>query len=156
MLLNLGTNALRVTSKKGGEIQIKTGIFTKEDKTFLRISVIDNGPGIDKQDLPKLFKPFVKIERHCDTKQKGLGLYICKLICTSLGGDITVESGVFGSAFTFWIPVKIIEEYDIGLPSSRRIADVNEVSNEDVIFKTKASLSQKEVMRRKPKNKIED
>jgi DNA topoisomerase VI subunit B len=79
-----------------------------DDKIFLRVCVKDNGPGISQGDLQKLFKPFSKLSStsQLNPNGSGLGLYNCKLICTSLGGDITIESELNkGTKVTFWTQV---------------------------------------------------
>jgi signal transduction histidine kinase len=64
--------------------------LARDGKSFLQISVFDNGPGISPADKSKLFKPFSKLaaHSHLNPNGSGLGLSICKLICQSLGGDI--------------------------------------------------------------------
>ena len=88
---------------------------------MLSIGVIDNGPGISKEDQLKLFKPFGTLEANADLNPNGigLGLSICKMICCCLGGDITVSSD-FGTEFTFWVVVKKPIEHDLYLPLTTR------------------------------------
>lgn len=109
VLQNLLSNARKFVPRKHGLITLKTGTFTKNETLFLQISVRDNGCGISKEDVKKLFKPFSKLadSQHVNPEGNGLGLNICKSICVSLGGDIKVESlqGAW-TEFTFWVPVK--------------------------------------------------
>lgn len=68
-------------------------------------SVIDAGPGIPADELPRIFDPYWSAERHAK-KGTGLGLYICKSIIEMHGGTISVEStpGV-GTTFVVELPV---------------------------------------------------
>jgi signal transduction histidine kinase len=79
------------------------------DRIPLTISVIDEGPGISKDDQKKLFNNFVQIRPNTiqQGQGSGLGLAICKQIVNLHGGFITVKSeeGV-GSTFSFTIPFK--------------------------------------------------
>jgi signal transduction histidine kinase len=56
VLLGLQTNALKVTSS--GKVETKVEIVERIEDSFLRISVIDTGIGIAKEDHQKLFKLF--------------------------------------------------------------------------------------------------
>ena len=56
VLLGLQTNALKFTSS--GKVETKVEIVEKTEDSFLRISVIDTGIGIAKEDHQKLFKLF--------------------------------------------------------------------------------------------------
>lgn len=76
---------------------------------YARFSVIDQGPGISKSDLEKLFRIDVNHKEIGSSKEKGsgLGLVITNEFITRMGGEIKVESkpGV-GSKFKFTIPLK--------------------------------------------------
>ena len=71
---------------------------------MIKISVKDNGIGIQPNDISKLFKLFGFIDstKEMNTKGIGLGLYICKKIINIFGGDVSVDSEYKkGSQFTF-------------------------------------------------------
>lgn len=63
-------------------------------KTFLNyaIEIEDEGVGISKENIPKLFIDFAKLEEHekINTNGTGLGLSICKLIIEKMRGRIDV------------------------------------------------------------------
>lgn len=110
--------------KVDGIIKIQISNLFRDGKSFLQISVYDNGPGISPDDKIKLFKPFSKLaaHSHLNPNGNGLGLSICKLICRSLGGDIVVHSDdKKWTKFTFWIQVTEVQDCDADpLPSGRR------------------------------------
>jgi signal transduction histidine kinase len=63
--------------------------------------VRDNGPGIARQDLEKIFRPGYTTK----SRGSGLGLYICKSIVEGFGGSILVASKPgHGAVFTVEIP----------------------------------------------------
>ena len=71
------------------------------------ISVRDNGIGISKEHIPRLFERFYRVDRGRSRKQggTGLGLAIVKHIVNAHGGHMTVESVLgAGSTFTMHIP----------------------------------------------------
>ena len=59
-----------------------------------QIDVKDNGPGLDQEDLERIFDPFVRLEtsRSRDTGGIGLGLSIARAIIHSHGGEITLQN----------------------------------------------------------------
>jgi len=104
VLTNLIDNAIKFTDK--GAIKIFTEF--REGDASVKVCVEDKGIGILKEDIPKIFQPFIQVGENSGKKKggTGLGLVICKEIIEQLGGKIWVES-VFkkGSRFYFSLPV---------------------------------------------------
>ena len=72
----------------------------------LEFEVEDNGPGIDKIDLPHIFEKFYRGKKGAKGKGTGMGLAIARAIMLAHGGEITVESNPeHGSTFRFWVPL---------------------------------------------------
>lgn len=86
-LTNIIKNCLEHT-REGGKIQIELS----ETPLFSRISISDNGEGIDSRDLPHIFKRFYKGSNSVKTESIGIGLALAKLIIESQNGDISVTS----------------------------------------------------------------
>lgn len=112
VLLNLVGNALKY-SPKGGRISV----LGRADGANVVISVEDQGPGIPKEALDKVFEEFFRVQGEANRKVSGagLGLTITKGILEAMGGRIWVESEFGkGSAFKFSVPrlgpVKIPEK----------------------------------------------
>jgi signal transduction histidine kinase len=83
-------------------------IRTRRNNKFLEISIKDQGIGIAKKDLPKLFKKFSRIDNMLsgEVSGTGLGLYLAKKIMTLHGGLILVNSKINeGSIFTIMLPM---------------------------------------------------
>lgn len=98
---NLITNAI-YWSPQEATIVIK-GNRHKDKKEWFLISVIDEGPGIQEDQLEKVFMPFFTT-RHGGT---GLGLANVKKIIEHHGGTITAENNPdSGAAFTTIMPFK--------------------------------------------------
>ncbi|MBU2646293.1 HAMP domain-containing protein [bacterium] len=107
-LVNLLDNAVIYSGEKS-EVRIEAGM----DKTEIQIRVIDNGPGIQKKDLPRLFERFYRAEkaRSRDLGGTGLGLSIVKHIIQLHGGRVTVDTVLGkGSTFTLYLPVTDLPE----------------------------------------------
>jgi two-component system, OmpR family, sensor histidine kinase KdpD len=73
----------------------------------LEFDVEDNGPGIDKLDLPHIFEKFYRGKKGAKLgKGTGMGLAIARAIVRAHGGDIVVESSPeHGCTFRFWVPL---------------------------------------------------
>ena len=102
VLRNLLNNAIKFSSR--GE---RVEIVLKDIKTSWEISVIDQGMGIAKEHLDKLFRIEAKVKTDGTAGEKGtgLGLIICKEFVEKNGGKISVESKVNQrTTFTFTIP----------------------------------------------------
>lgn len=102
ILRNLIANALKF-SMPGGNIII----ITEEDGDWLKISVQDNGVGMDETTKEKLFRidQSIKSTGTMGEKGTGLGLILCKEFVEKHGGTISVESEPGkGSKFTFSLP----------------------------------------------------
>ena len=100
VLLNLCGNALNHTPK-GGHIEV---ISSNKDGDLI-LSVKDNGIGIPKNDLSKLFKRFSQGTSQKRSAGTGLGLYLSRQIVEAHEGKIWAESELNkGSVFSLLIP----------------------------------------------------
>jgi len=102
LLLNLLSNAIAYTSE-GGDVSLT--IEEQEDSVVFVVR--DTGIGISKEDLPRIFERFYRVDkdRSRHTGGTGLGLAIVKHIIEVHNGDIDVESEVEkGTTFTVSIP----------------------------------------------------
>ena len=116
LLNNLISNSVKYTDESS-----KIIFNAKKDEDFVTISIIDNGIGIDKEQLSHIFDEFYKADssRH-DFDSSGLGLPICKRIVERHGGQIWAESKGIGkgSTFYFTLPTK-----DINLINHKKLSD---------------------------------
>lgn len=105
VLINLISNAIKY-SPKGAWAKVSVA----EHNGQMAISVQDNGLGIPKESVSRLFEKFYRV-RNDDRKDiigTGLGLSLAKQIIELHGGTITVESEHGnGSKFTFTIPIHL-------------------------------------------------
>ena len=73
--------------------------------SYVRISLADQGIGIPKEVLPKIFDPYFSTKQRGDRKGMGLGLTICHSIVQKHAGAIAVESAVgVGTTFDVYLP----------------------------------------------------
>ncbi len=109
VIFNLAGNAVKFTQGKDGKqgmVAMRADRIesTSKDSIGLRFSVSDNGIGMSKEGIEKLFKPFSQAETSTTRRfgGTGLGLSICKNLIDLMQGEIEVESEESkGSVFNF-------------------------------------------------------
>lgn len=105
VLVNLLDNSVRaMQSELNKSINKEICISIKEDAGLqvVRITVQDNGPGIDALVREKLFMPYVSTHK----KNMGLGLAIVHDIMKQLGGNIRLLPSSYGALFELTLPYK--------------------------------------------------
>jgi len=100
VLTNLLSNAVKFT-KDDGAITLSI----REEGEFVTTIVQDDGVGIAKEDIPKLFQEFSQVGEYQE-RGTGLGLALCKSIIERHKGTISVTSEPGkGATFTFTLPL---------------------------------------------------
>ncbi|TFG77031.1 MAG: HAMP domain-containing protein [Thermodesulfobacteriales bacterium] len=105
MFINLIDNAVKYTPDHG-----EVGIEITDKNEYLTIEIYDNGIGIPKDSLPRIFERFYRVDKTRSRKMggTGLGLSIVKHIVIIHGGKIDVESEEGkGSRFRISLPKKV-------------------------------------------------
>ena len=109
-LLQLLQNLVSNGVKFKGERDPKVIVGCVKEKDQYVISVKDNGIGISKENLEKVFEMFRRLHTREEYEGTGIGLATCKRIVTSWGGDIWVESVEGeGSTFSFSVPLSMAQ-----------------------------------------------
>ncbi len=108
IITNLVGNAIKFTDTGGITIRAQ-----KLKDRYVKVSIIDTGKGIKKQDLSRLFRKFGRLDNSYRTVAEaggtGLGLYITKNLIEKMGGSIGVISEGIGKGSTFWITIPVKE-----------------------------------------------
>jgi len=111
VLINLVSNAIKFTDSGEIKIEVKRGV----EKNTLFVRVVDTGIGINKNNLEKIFSPFIQADTTTTRTYggSGLGLAIVRNLIQLMGGEIDVasEEGK-GSSFHFFIPLREASEED--------------------------------------------
>lgn len=87
MMLNLVENAIKYSNDS-----VKINIKTYENKDYAYVEVEDNGMGIPKEDVPRIFERFYRVDKSRAKGGTGLGLAIVKHIAKMFNGEIYVDS----------------------------------------------------------------
>ena len=99
VLLNLVSNGIKY-NRRGGTLSLR---IEPGDEGFVRVSVADTGSGIPRDQLPRLFTPFERLDADSqEIEGTGLGLALSKRLVEAMAGTIAVESE-FGSGTTFTV-----------------------------------------------------
>lgn len=104
IVVNLIENAIKYTPK--GEIRVKAGSDNAEKRYIIEVK--DTGFGISAENQQRLFERFyrVKTRETADIPGTGLGLWISKKLCETMGGKIFIESMKdVGTKFTVVFPL---------------------------------------------------
>ncbi|MFJ4142708.1 sensor histidine kinase efflux regulator BaeS [Pseudomonas sp. NPDC089734] len=98
---NLMENSLRYTDE-GGTLRINAA----SEADGLRIDFLDSGPGIEAEQLPRLFERFYRGEasRNRASGGAGLGLAICHSIALAHGGSLTADHSPLGG---LWLTLRL-------------------------------------------------
>ena len=124
VLMNLCTNAAHAMEENGGRLDVSLeNIYLDQDNRlrmwtvspgwFVRISVEDNGCGIDPEISERIFDPYFTTKQL--GKGTGMGLAVTHGIVKSAGGAITVESQLGrGTRFDVYLPGYTEEENETG------------------------------------------
>ncbi|BBH52657.1 sensor histidine kinase [Fluviispira sanaruensis] len=100
---NLLDNAVKYTEKGGS---IVAGILQK--KEVVQVFIKDNGQGIEKNNLKKVFKKFYRVERNSKLKVQGsgLGLSVCHSIVKEHHGKLYAMSEGLNKGTTFYVELQ--------------------------------------------------
>ena len=104
VFVNLMLNAYQAMRKGSGRLLVKAW---KTGGKEIRITVSDNGCGIEPELLPAIFEPFTTYRNRPNAGESGtgLGLTVCRRIVNEVGGSIEVDSVVGrGTTFTIMLP----------------------------------------------------
>ena len=94
LIANLISNAIDA-SPEGSTIRVELVRLAKTEasRDWLRVRIIDQGEGIRKEDLNRIFTPYFTTKNHGDENRGfGLGLAICRKIVNLHGGNVSISS----------------------------------------------------------------
>ena len=127
VLLNLTTNALKFTDEGYVEIVAQE----TKDGERIEFAVRDSGRGIPPEKVTTLFQPLRKESgrRGQLFSQTGLGLTICRKLCTAMKSELKVESRIgWGTRFFFELELPVVQVRRSG-PQAKRTSGVHPVRN---------------------------
>ena len=126
LLQNLISNGIKFGSRE----PVVVKVTSRREGDQWRISVEDNGIGIDAQHHAAIFAPFKRLHSRQEFDGSGIGLATCKRIVDQHGGQLSVESAVGqGATFHFTLPDAPADGLDSEEPAASRAAPAQRISS---------------------------
>ena len=85
---NVVANAMAAVTADGGTVKLSVGARNDGVRTWFRLTVVDDGPGIPAETRARVFEPFFTTRE----QGTGLGLAIARRLVTDVGGRIVLDS----------------------------------------------------------------
>jgi signal transduction histidine kinase/CheY-like chemotaxis protein len=159
VLRGIALNA-REAMPKGGVLSVRAeNVVLKASEhpslaagNYVRVSLADQGIGIPKEVLPKIFDPYFSTKQRGDRKGMGLGLTICYSIVQKHAGVITVESAVgVGTTLQVYLPatqaLRSLEKAPANVPQPGRVLVMDdEVAVREVVGRTLSGMGHEVVL----------
>ena len=122
VLINLVSNAIKY-NRPGG---LATVAAAAADDGRVRLSVTDEGAGLDGEQLAKLFVPFERLSAaQSGIEGTGLGLVLARRLSEVMGGSLEVESTP-GSGTTFSVLLRTVAPATLGTDEAKSDASLTE------------------------------
>jgi signal transduction histidine kinase/DNA-binding response OmpR family regulator len=140
ILLNLTSNAIKFTDSGHALISVEV-LSLRDEKARLRLAVEDTGVGINPEDIPLVYEPYVQLGQRFQRQLPGagLGLTICRQLVKLMGGTLDVESRP-GDGATFWVELTL----PIAPENAARVRpDTRMVNNSRILVVDSYELSRK-------------
>jgi signal transduction histidine kinase len=96
LIANLISNAIDASPENSTiRVELVRLAKTEANRDWLRVRIVDQGEGIAKEDLNRIFTPYFTTKTHGDENRGfGLGLAICRKIVNLHGGNVSISSEV--------------------------------------------------------------
>ncbi len=142
IIINFGTNAMHALHRDGAliEIAVESVSFRSHDMQafpeleqcqYLKISVSDNGTGIDPSIIDHIFDPYFTTKSA--SEGTGLGLSIVHSIVQAHHGAIRVNSEIgLGTTFTVYLPQYTPDQWHQGAPEA--VESIDNSGTESIMF----------------------
>lgn len=140
VLLNLVSNAIKFTDS--GHVLISIEVLGRRDeKVRLRLAVEDTGIGINPEDIPLVYEPYVQLGPRFQRQLPGagLGLTICRQLVNLMQGSLDLESQPREGS-TFWVELMLAATPE---SASRMRPDTRMLKGKRVLVADSYELSRK-------------
>jgi signal transduction histidine kinase len=101
VIVNIIENSAVYKDAEQGRVEIKISVADN----MVKIRLADDGPGVPKEALDKLFDVFYRVDQSRNTKGNGLGLAISQKIVNRMGGSMKAELPGCGLSMSIYLPL---------------------------------------------------
>ncbi|MBD3329630.1 response regulator [Candidatus Dojkabacteria bacterium] len=142
ILSNLLDNSIKFT--RNGKIKLSTQLLEqRNDKVKVKVTVSDNGIGIAKKDIARVFETYQSVNPH--SQGTGLGLAIVKQLTKLLSGQVNIESKLKkGTTVSLILPLKLASKNE-KLPTNAG-PKLGSIRTSDKMITIKKNLSRLRVL----------
>jgi PAS domain S-box-containing protein len=137
ILVNLLSNAVKFTPEGG---KVKLDVVLDKQENQIRFIVTDNGIGISREDIEKMFEPFTQFDSSLSRQYEGtgLGLALVRRLVELHDGEVFAESEGIpgkGSSFTVLLPMgkNLVTAFSAPSDSSEAISSGRKIPDKDQI-----------------------
>jgi len=114
---------------------VKESNLTLISGKYVKLLFKDQGFGISKQNIDKIFDPYFSTKERGTQKAQGLGLAICHAIITHHNGLITVKSEIEkGTTFAIYLPAFISKKSDLKKPIKKQVVKPSVINKEKILL----------------------
>lgn len=99
IVTNLVANAIKFTPENGA-----IALEASDDGESVRLTVTDDGPGVDPEERDLVFEAFYRGRHHGEVEGAGIGLHLSREIARRMAGDLTIEDAPRGARFALRLP----------------------------------------------------
>jgi PAS domain S-box-containing protein len=130
ILSNFITNGLKFTER--GQVRIEASTTAQG---WLRLAVVDTGPGVEPATRARLFTPFSQADSSTTRRfgGTGLGLSICRELARLMGGEVGLHSTP-GVGSTFWAELPLPAAEPAQPPASTEASDIDRLFGARVLM----------------------
>ncbi len=130
ILSNFITNGLKFTDR--GQVRIEASTTAQG---WLRLAVVDTGPGVEPDTQARLFMPFSQGDSSTTRRfgGTGLGLSICRELARLMGGEVGLQSTP-GEGSTFWAELPLQAAEPAEAPASTEASDIDRLFGARVLL----------------------
>ncbi|MDP3824159.1 MAG: PAS domain S-box protein [Burkholderiales bacterium] len=130
ILSNFITNGLKFTDR--GEVRIEASTTAQG---WVRLAVIDTGPGVEPATQARLFMPFSQGDSSTTRRfgGTGLGLSICRELARLMGGEVGLHSTP-GQGSSFWAELPLQAAEPAQVPASTEASDIDHLFGARVLM----------------------
>ncbi|MEO8806249.1 MAG: PAS domain S-box protein [Burkholderiaceae bacterium] len=130
ILSNFITNGLKFTDR--GHVRIEASTTSQG---WLRLAVVDTGPGVDTATQARLFTPFSQGDSSTTRRfgGTGLGLSICRELARLMGGEVGLQSTP-GEGSTFWAELPLPAAEPAQVAASTEASDIDRLLGARVLM----------------------